>query len=461
MRRIKQHRKIEKDQNQLICGNATKLFLRYLFPSVMATLLIAANYLIDTICVGMKIGETGLAALNVVVPVTGLMYAAGFLFSFGSSNLFSNRMGEGKDTLARQYYGTAVAALFVFSLLIMVPGLLFNDQISYFLCAGAPFHEMSAEYLRYVFLFTPFYCFETFYGVYMRNDGAPAFSMLGTLATCGTNIILDILFVWEFEWGMMGASLATGLALLLGFFVVFSGTLRRNSQLKLWKSGVRGRLLKPILVNGMPDFLREISGSVVVLIVNMLLLQLSGETAVSAYGVIANLGNVVLCGLAGVSNAVQPLISFNYGAGQIKRSRIFLRMGIITSALLALGYVAFAELWPDLLVAAFLEEPTPALTYLCRDGIRIISPGYILAGMSIVLSIYFEAVYAPREAFWAAVIRGFAAPVACIILCVALLDVMGVWVSFLAAEAVSLAASILLYRKVNRYIWRKASFRTK
>lgn len=439
-------------QSLMLSGSTTRMFLKYLFPSVMATLLIAANYLIDTICVGMEIGETGLAALNVVVPVTGLMYAAGFLFSFGSSNLFSNRMGEGKDKLARQYYGTAAAALAIFSALIMILGLIFNDQISFFLCAGAAFHEMSAQYLWYVFLFTPFYCFETFYNVYMRNDGAPVFSMLGTLATCGTNIALDILFVWVFKWGMMGASLATGVALLIGFIVVFSGTFRKKSQLKLRKSGVSFKLFKPILVNGAADFLREISGSVVILIVNMILLEISGETAVSAYSVIANLGNVVICGLSGVSNAIQPLISFNYGAGRIDRSRRFLVMGIVASTLLAASYTLFAECFPDLLVAAFLDEPTAELILLCRDGIRIISPCYILAGISIVISIFFEAVYAPNEAFWSAMIRGLIAPVLCIIVFVSLLDVVGVWVSFLATEVVSIFATVLLYGRVNKNI---------
>lgn len=439
-------------KNQLIRGNATGLFFRYLFPSVWSTLLIAGNYLIDTICVGMKVGETGLAALNVVVPVTGFMYAAGFLFAFGSSNLFSNRMGEGKETLARQYYGTAVTALAIFSVLIMVPGLIFNDQISYFLCSGAQFHEMSADYLWYVFAFTPFYCFETFYGVYMRNDGAPMFSMLGTTVTCGTNIILDILLVWKLDMGMTGASVATGIALLLGFFVVFSGTLRKKSRLKLWKCGVKFRLLKDITVNGAPDFLREISGSVVVLIVNMILLRVSGETAVSAYGVIANLGNVVLCGLAGVSNAVQPLVSFNIGAGERERAEKFLRLGEVTSCVLALGYVAFAELEPALLVSAFLEAPTPELSALCRDGICIISPGYVLAGLSIVLNVFFEAVYAPREAFWMAMIRGLLAPIGCIVVCVLIWDVTGVWISFLTAEAVSFLTALLMYRRVDKGI---------
>lgn len=440
------------NSDRLLSGNITKLFLRYLFPSVCATLLIAVNYLIDTICVGMKIGEVGLAALNVVVPVTGLLYAVGYLFAFGSSNLFSNCMGEGDTKLAKRYYGTSVLCLAVFSVLIMVPGLIFNEQISRLLCAGAPFYSMTADYLRYVFIFAPFYCFETFYSVYMRNDGAPVFSMLGTFVTCSTNIVLDILLVWEFDLGMVGASLATGLALVLGFLVVFSATMRPKSKLKLWQSRIKLRLIKPIMVNGAPDFLREFSGSVVVLLVNVILLKLSGQTAVSAYGVIANLGNVVICGLAGVSNAVQPLVSYNIGAGQVKRAKGLLRLAQITSAVLAGAYVLFAELWPDLLVSAFLEEPTPALSMLCRDGIRVISPGYILAGISIVLNVYFEAVHAPREAFWAATIRGLLAPVVCIIACVLLWDLSGVWTSFLATEAISLLASVLLYRGVDKKI---------
>lgn len=440
------------DENQLASGNLKKLFLRYLCPSVGSTLLIAGNYLIDTICVGMKIGETGLAALNVVVPVTGLLYALGYLFAFGSSNLFSNHMGEGSSKLARKYYGTAVAALLTLALAIMIPGLIFNHEISSFLCAGASFQPMTEEYLWYVFLFAPFYCFETFYNVYMRNDGAPGFSMLGTVLTCGTNIVLDILFVWEFQWGMFGASLATGLALLIGFFGVFSGTLRKDSYLKIRNSGFGWRLLPEILQNGAPDFLRELSSALVVLLVNVILLRISGDTAVSAYGVIANLGNVVICGLAGVSNAVQPLISFNYGAGQPKRVRSLLGLAMRASLILSMAYVIFAELRPDLLVATFLDDPTPALLLLSTKGIRIISPGYILAGLSIVVNIYFEAVHMPSRAFWAATVRGLIAPVVSIVACVLLWDIDGVWISFLMTETISLLMVALLYVRSQKAV---------
>ncbi len=440
----------EKNDQKLLDTSVPKLFLRYLFPSVMATLLIAGNFLIDTICVGLKIGEAGLAALNVVVPVTGFLYAIGFLFGYGSSNLFSNLMGEGRRAEAKQHYGTSVAVMGALSLAILVIGLLFNDQISHLLCAGASFHTMTAEYLRYVFWFAPFYCFETFYGVYMRNDGAPAFSMMGTTVTTTTNIVLDILLVWKLEMGMVGASLATGLALVLGFLVVFLGTFRKDSELKLHQCGVDLPLLKGIAINGAPDFLREFSTSVVVLLVNLILMWISGDTAVSAYGVIANLGNVVLCGLAGVSNAVQPLVSYNIGAGRRDRAEQLLRLGSLTSLLLALAYVVFAELYPEVLVSAFLDDPTPALSELCRSGIRIVSPAYVLAGQTVVLNVYFEAVHTPDQAFWTAMIRGLAAPVACIVIFVMLWDVDGVWIAFIVSEAVGLLAAALMYRGVER-----------
>lgn len=436
--------------NPLLTKNPLVLYLQYLFPSLCASLVIAGNYLIDTICVGLKIGEVGLAALNVVVPVTGLFYAMGFMFAFGASNLFSNRMGEGREKEARSYYVTATAVLAVIVLIVTVLGLCFNDAISILLCNGAAFHEQTAEYLLYVFWFAPFYCFESYYSVFVRNDNAPFHSMLGTVLDCSLNIFLDFLFVWELDMGMAGASLATGIALMVGTAVAFSATLRKSSRLKLWGSKIRLKLMKPILINGLPDFLREFSGSLVILVVNLLLLQLSGETAVAAYSVIANLANVVLCGLAGTSNAMQPLVSYCHGAGRHGRVKKLLVIAMCTSAILSCAYVALAELYPELLVRAFLETPTPQLSQICKTGIRIISPGYILAGLSTTFNVYAEAVHAPTQAFWISAVRGLLAPIACILLCVPLWGVDGVWLSFLLAEGVSFLIALLAYWTVTR-----------
>ena len=248
---------------------------------------------------------------------------------------------------------------------------------------------------------------------------------------------------------MTGASLATGIALVLGFSVVFCSTLRRKSRLNLWKSGLQMKLMGKIILNGTSDFFREIAGSSLVLVVNLVLLQVSGMTAVAAYSVIANLGNVVLCGLAGVANTVQPLASYSIGAGNRKRAVFFLRTGVITTLILAGIYTLFAEFRPDTLVTVFLEDPTPDLLKLSTAGIRIISAGYVFAGLTNLLAVFMEAEHEPRSAFTVTILHGFALPLASLTVLTLLMDVNGVWISFLISEALSLLIAALMYRRIQ------------
>jgi Na+-driven multidrug efflux pump len=205
-----------------------KTFRRYLIPSVAATLLIAGNYLVDSIVVGLRLGEQALAALNIGVPVTGFLYALGYLFAYGASNHFTSLNGAGKPEEAKTYYATGLWTLAGSSILILILGLCFNEQISFFLSGKSALAPYTEEYLKYVFLFAPFYCLETFFVVFVRNDHAPLFSMIGTFTTCSTNIVLDILFVWVLDGGMKGASMATGMALVAGFIVVFIKNIRKK-----------------------------------------------------------------------------------------------------------------------------------------------------------------------------------------------------------------------------------------
>ena len=332
----------------------------------------------------------------------------------------------------------------------MIPGLIFTGPIARLLCGGESFSEKTEIYLKYVFWFTPFYCFETYYSVYVRNDGAPVFSMIGTFTTTIANIALDYILVVVWRLGMMGASLATGIALVLGFAAAYSSTFRKASRLKLHQAKIRPDLMKTIMLNGTSDFFREISGSALVLAVNLVLLRIDGMTAVAAYGVIANLGNVVLCALAGVSNTVQPLASYNIGAGQYRRSVFFLNTGAVTTIILAGLYTAFAEIRPEILVTIFLDTPTPELTAISIRGIRIISVGYMFAGLTNLMAVYLEAEHEPKTAFVISVLRGFIMPLLLMAAFTMIMGVDGVWTAFLAGETLSLATAVTLFRKVQK-----------
>lgn len=400
------------------------------------------NFLIDTICVGQKIGEGGIAALNVSVPVTGLLYALGYMFAYGSSNLFSHEIGAGNRKEARVYYGTAFKTLAGISIVIMILGMAFAEQITWVLCDGASFYKESSRYLFYVFAFAPFYCLETFYNVYMRNDGKPALSAIATLVSTSVNIGLDFLLVWVFPFGLAGASAATGIGLVCGFLIEFLQTFRKDSSLQVNRCGYSPAYLKKVVITGFSSFIREFSRSFLVLIINIVLLNLAGETAVAVYGVIANLGNVVVCALSGVSNAIQPVIAVNLGAKKHDRIHRLFRMGLLTAAFSASAYTIYAEIHPEMLISIFLDHPTQELVAMCIPGIRIVSPGYIAAGITTVCNVYMESTLRPRSAARVAVVQGFISPVASVLILVPFLGTQGVWIAFLIAELISLAIAI-------------------
>ena len=434
----------------LTSGNLNKIFVQYLIPAVTATLLIAVTYIIDTICVGQKFGESGLAALNVVVPVTGFLYALGYMFAYGGSIQYAADLGRNEPDKAKQAFTGSFVTLAVLCGLIMALGLIFLDPITEFLCAGGSMVQMTREYMQFVFWFAPFYCMEIYFSVFTRNDDKPRLSMIGTMCCSTLNIILDVLFIYGFNWGMAGASLATGIALVVATLVEMSAMFYKTSCMRFVRVYGYLKQVRSYVRVGAPTFLRELATALVTLIINIILLRLSGEIAVAAYGIVANLATVVLFGLAGVSNGMQPLVSINAGAGRLDRVKKLLRKALIVSAVMAMVYIAFAEFFPQILTAVFVDSKDPSFLAMSRDGIRFVSPSYLLAGLTIVLNVYCESVQANNEALLLSLLRGIVLPITCVFGCAALWGVNGVWFSFLSTEMISFVVAILIIVRVSR-----------
>lgn len=154
---------------------------------------------------------------------------------------------------------------------------------------------------------------------------APRLAAIGNSIGVGINVVLDILFITLFNWGMWGASLATGIGVAATTLILFAGTFRKGSGLHLWQCKPDVKELGKVIGIGVSSCLRELAGALIVLVINMILVALpqAGELAVAAYGVIANFGTVILNTLSGVASTMQPLISYNDGAGKITGYAVF------------------------------------------------------------------------------------------------------------------------------------------
>ena len=141
----------------------------------------------------------------------------------------------------------------------------------------------------------------------------------------------------------------------------------------------------------------------------------------------------VAAGMAGGSTDAAAVL---YGV-----NRLF-RMGLLTAAFSASAYTIYAEIHPEMLISIFLDHPTQELVAMCIPGIRIVSPGYIAAGITTVCNVYMESTLRPRSAARVAVVQGFISPIASVLILVPFLGTQGVWIAFLIAELISLAIAI-------------------
>ena len=432
-----------------VTGNLRAIFLRYLFPSIAATVMISINFFVDTLCIGQKLGEGGLASLNIALPATGILYAFGCLLGQGGATLFSNCIGRGEKKEARQYFTLAAMVAFLLSATVMLLGIIFLPQVTTFLGGVGQARQGAMDYLTFVFWFAPLFTAEMFLNIFVRNDGAPRLSMVATFCGSGTNIVLDLLFVFVFDWGMKGASLATSLSRLLSTGVLIISMFRKNSNLRFAAVKKFGKKLLRVTRVGLPSFVLEMTGAIVTLTFNTVLLRLSGETAVAVYGVIANLTVVVSSALSGVSNAMQPLVSVNVGARKLSRVRQIFRLAIFSSVGLSCVLLAIGELAPNLLVALFIQADS-TFTQLACTGIRIVFISYLLAGINILISVYFQSTQAANEALVLSLMRGIVSPVVCVLGCAFFWGVNGVWVSTILAEILTFSVGITLYIRVQK-----------
>lgn len=436
-------------KSELLTARPGKLFLRYLFPGVAATMMVALNYFIDTLCVGQALGEVGIAALNISQPAPGVLYGFGYLFGVGGATLYSAYHGRKEGQKARGVYTLCLVALLAVGLLIMGLGTVFLDPITRFMGGAGGLYQGVREYLQYVFLFAPFFAIETFMVTFTRNDNAPRLSMTATFCGCGLNIILDVLFLFGFGWGIWSASLATALAVTFSSCFLLVLTLRKRSGLKPVRRGLHFKELFAASKIGLPSFLQELTGSVVILTFNSVLLRISGETAVAVYGVIASMSLVVTSGLAGVSNAMHPLVSINAGAGKPARVQSFLKMAVFSSMLVSLGFLLVGELMPESLIHVFVS-PDAEFMALAVPGVRIVFFSYLLVAANVLLGVYFQSVQSSGEAFALTLLRSVVLPVAAVMGCAFFFGVTGVWVATILAEALALVAALWLFYRVRR-----------
>ncbi|MDO5717720.1 MAG: MATE family efflux transporter [Tissierellia bacterium] len=436
---------------EIVDGNLNKIYIKYLIPSVGGMLGTSLYVLGDTMIVGRGLGSAGLAALNLSIPIINLFTGLGLLFGIGGATAVSVDRGKGKTENINRIFTKSMVLTFMIGLFLTLFRIFFLDEFVSFLGAEGDIFLMSRDYLAILMSFSIPFLLNTTLMVFVRNDGAPKTAMAAMLIGSVFNVLLDYLFIIKLGWGMSGGALATGLAPVLGILILSSHFLKKKNKIKFQFPKGSSTKLKRIISNGIPSFIVEFSAGIVIFAFNQRLLKISGNLAVSAYSIIANLSLIAYAIFTGVGQAIQPIVSINYGAKNKKRILKTVKLGIFTAFSLGMLFFLSGLLFPEKLISLFIKDSSEIID-ITRTGIKIYFSSFLLMGVNTVMTSYVQSKEQAKTSMIISLTRGLVLIIGFLMILSRRFGIIGVWLSLPMTELTVFILSTLVFKKLNRAV---------
>lgn len=425
-----------------------KQFFRYVSQNILGMIGVSAYILADTFFISLAEKTDGITALNLVLPLYSLIFAIGSMLGTGAATRFALERHEGKR--ADRYLAEALEWALILSVpFVLVGAFGAGDLVRLF--GGEPhIVEVGKPYTQIFMLFTPIFMANYILRAFVLNDGDPSLSMTATLMSSLFNIVMDWVLMFPLGMGMAGAALATAISPLVGIAINSLHFLKKRNTLRFCWHRPTCRMLTHISAVGVSGFISEIAGGVTTMVLNFLILGLTGSIGVAAYGVVANVAMVATAIFSGIAQGSQPLLSDAYSRGQHKTVRMVLRMSIGTALAMAILTLLSAIFGAEAVTAVFNSENDPVMASLATEGMQLYFIGYLFAGFNIAGTGYLSAVGAAKWAMITSILRGVVAIIACAMVMAALFGMTGVWLAFCAAEAVTSCVMMVAMHRVKK-----------
>lgn len=426
-----------------------KSLYQYIAPNILAMVGMSCYILADTFFIATSQGTNGITALNLALPIYGLIFAIGSMIGTGSAIRYTLAKATGQQE-AKKYFSNALIWDAIVSVIFIAAGLFFPGQVMRVMGADAVIETIGIPYIRIVLCFTPFFMMNYAFTAFVRNDNAPHIAMAATLFSSLFNIVFDYVFMFPLGMGMTGAALATAVSPIVSILICMVHYLSPKSSVSFHFMVPSVKMLISSCSLGVVAFVGEIASAVTTMVFNFVLLGLDGNTAVAAYGVIANTALVGTAIFNGVSQGLQPLASEAHARGEEHEKHQILVKSIVTGIALAIVLIAGVWFFASDITSAFNSEHSAQLAAYAIPGIRIYFIGFFAAGINIICAGFLSATDHAKESSIVAISRGIIAIIIFALVLPTFLGITGVWLAFPAAEAVTLLLAIVMIKKISK-----------
>ena len=431
------------------------LLWQYALPAMVAMVASSLYNIIDRSVIGQVVGPEAIAGLGITFPFMNLSGAFGAAVGVGASTCISVKLGQKDYQTAQHLLGNTVTLNLIIGCLFMLVCMVFLDPILRFFGASNVTLPYAREFMQVILagnMVTHMY-----FGMnaVLRASGKPRHAMYSVLFTVGCNIVLVIMFVWWFRWGIRGAALATvtSQTLALGWQMwVFS----RPQELLHLQRGIyrlKADLVRNIIAIGISPFLMNATSCVIVIFMNNQFVRYGGDMAVGAYSIANSMVMVFFMFVIGVTQGMQPIVGYNYGAQNFQRMMRCVWLAIAVATIILLVGWALSMLFPRQIARIFTTDPT--LMEMSARGLRIDMLVFPVVASQAVITNFFQCIGKVRISIFLSLSRQLfmLLPMAYVFPFVWGLD--GVWFSMPASDFVAFIMTIpilLWYLKKNNIL---------
>ena len=368
--------------------NINKLLISFAIPCVISMLINSVYNIVDQIFIGKGVGTLGNAATNVIFPLVIIFNAVAGLIGNGAAANLSLKLGEGKKEEGGKIVGSAVTVSIIFSIILSVIAYFFLPKLVYMFGCTKNVYQYAVDYGKIIILGAPFMIIYSALSQLIRADGSPKYSMVLLVVGAILNIILDPIFIFTFNMGVKGGAIATVIGEIVSFVMAIL-YLRKVKSVKLEKESFEvDKSITRTLGLGLSSFITQ--STVLALFVfmnNMMtkygaLTKYGADIPLSVYGVISKINSLYISTILGISIGAQPIIGFNYGAGNYERVKETLRKVLTINLVVGLIFNIIFYLFPKEIVSIFITNSDPNYKLFLEFAVVICHSFLLVMGLN-------------------------------------------------------------------------------
>ena len=421
-----------------------RLLMQYALPAIVAMTASSLYNIIDRAMIGQLVGPEAIAGLGITFPFMNLSAAFGAAVGIGASTCISVKLGQKDYKRAELLLGNTVTLNLIIGFSFMVVCLAFLDPILYFFGAANVTLPYARQFMVVILLGNMVTHMYFGMNALLRAVGKPRHAMYATLFTVACNIVLVVLFVWLFRWGIRGAALATvtSQSVALCWQIWIFSDKKELLHLKRGIYRLRGALVRNIIAIGISPFLMNATACIVVIFMNNQFVHYGGDMAVGAYSIANSVAMMFFMFVMGMNQGMQPIVGYNYGAEKYDRMFRCLWLTIaVATAILLVGW-GMSMLFPRQIARVFTTDQT--LINIASRGIRLNMMVFFVVGSQAVITNFFQCIGKVKVSIFLSLSRQLILLIPLAYVLPLFLGLDGVWYSMCISDFGSFAMTIPL-----------------